>query len=105
MLQAASHPPSRGRGTHVSGVEKENQRRGHPANYTLRSGNDLSMVSIRAYSSDVGSDKFFGDLLFSSDTNSFAHAGTATLCSTIISFAVNFCPYSFSLALPSERKV
>ncbi len=42
--------------------------------------------------SDFGSDSFFGDFAFSSDTNSFAQAGTPTLCSTMISFALSFLP-------------
>ncbi len=57
------------------------------------------------HSSDFGSDLSFGDFWFSSDTSSRAQAGTATLRSTIISFALNFFPYNFSLALPSERRV
>ena len=44
------------------------------------------------YSSDFGSDLFSGDFVSSSDTNCWAHDGTPTFRSTMISFALNFFP-------------
>jgi len=46
-----------------------------------------------------------GLFLSKSATSSLALGGAFTLPSRTISFAVSFCPYSFSLALPSERSV
>ena len=57
------------------------------------------------YSSDLGSERFLGLFLSKSATSSRALGGAFTLPSRMISFAVSFCPYSFSLALPSERSV
>src|SRR5262249_2960478 len=59
----------------------------------------------RIYSSDFLSDLFTGDLLLSKKTSSFAQPGTPPLPSRITSFALSFLPYSFSFALPSERRV
>src|SRR5579864_3489451 len=57
------------------------------------------------YCSDFGSERFLGDFLSSSDTSSAAQAGFFTFPPRMMSLALNFCPYNFSLALPSERRV
>src|SRR5882762_2796226 len=54
---------------------------------------------------DTGSDSFFGDFLSSKKTSSRPEAGTPTLPSRTLSFAVRFRPYSFLFALPSDRSV
>jgi hypothetical protein len=61
---------------------------------------------VRDYSfRDAGSDSFFGDFLSHKETSSRPEAGTPTLPSRTISLAVRFRPYSFLLALPSDRSV
>jgi len=40
---------------------------------------DPTTTGAMSYSSDFGSDRFFGDFVFSSETNSFALGGIATL--------------------------
>src|SRR5215475_14242959 len=54
---------------------------------------------------ETGSDSFFGEFLFKRAINSLPAAGTPTLPSRTISFALRLRPYSFLLALPSERSV
>src|SRR5262249_3289621 len=54
---------------------------------------------------ETGSDSFFGEFLFNRATNSVPAAGTPTLPWRTISFALRLRPYSFLLALPSERSV
>jgi hypothetical protein len=44
------------------------------------------------YSNDFGSDRFLGDFLSSSAVSSVAQAGTLTLPSRMISFALSFRP-------------
>src|SRR5215475_10005117 len=51
---------------------------------------------------DTGSDRFFGDCLFSSDTSSRPDAGTPTFPSRTICLAFSSRPYNLWLALPSE---
>src|SRR4029077_4612101 len=62
-------------------------------------------VKLQSYFNDFGSDLLWGDFEFNSDISSAAAAGAFTLPSRMISRAVSFLPYSFSLALPSERIV
>src|SRR6266446_11004345 len=57
------------------------------------------------YWSDFGSDLFLGDFASSRETSSCAQAGMPTFPSRIICLALNFLPYRFSLAPPSERRV
>src|SRR5580692_5239318 len=57
------------------------------------------------YCSDFGSERFFGDFLSRSATSSAAHAGLFTFPSRMMSLALTCFPYSFSFALPSERRV
>jgi hypothetical protein len=54
---------------------------------------------------ETGSESFFEEFLFKREINSLPAAGTPTLPSRTISFAVRLRPYSFLLALPSERSV
>src|SRR5580704_1305306 len=57
------------------------------------------------YCSDFGSERFLGDFWFRRAISSEAQAGLFTLPSRMMSLALTFFPYSFSLALPSERRV
>src|SRR5262245_54682263 len=54
---------------------------------------------------ETGSDSFFGEFLLKREINSPPAAGTPTLPSRTISLALRLRPYSFLLALPSERSV
>src|SRR5271155_1105925 len=66
-------------------------------------GNDccLSNYSLR----ELGSDRFFGDLLFSVVTSLRAAGGTATAPLKMICSASSFLPYTRSLASLSGRTV
>src|SRR5207302_7792924 len=65
----------------------------------------LAVMQVENYFSDFGSDLFVGDLESSSETSSCALAGIPTFPPRMISLAVSFLPYNFSLALPSDRRV
>src|ERR1700674_3695197 len=58
----------------------------------------------RNYFSDSGSERFLGDFLLSRETSFCPDGGTGTAPLRMISVAVNFFPYSFSLASLSGLK-
>src|ERR1700722_6052337 len=59
----------------------------------------------RNYLSELGSERFLGDFLCSSETSFCPEGGTGTAPLRIISSAVSFFPYSFSFASLSGRRV
>src|ERR1700687_5581233 len=59
----------------------------------------------RNYFSDSGSELFLGDFFSSRETSFRPDGGIGTAPRRMISVAVNFFPYSFSLASLSGRKV
>ena len=60
--------------------------------YWRRFARNYGRTNARFYSSDFGSDLFIGDLVLSRESNSCAQAGTPTLPSRMISFALTFLP-------------
>src|SRR6266849_6246052 len=65
-----------------------------------------SWVALRPHSlRDTGSDSFLGDCLSNNEINWRPEAGMPTLPWRAISFALMSRPYSFLLALPSDRTV
>ncbi len=60
--------------------------------YWRRFARNYGTTNARFYSSDFGSDLFIGDLVLSRESSSCAQAGTPTLPSRMISFALSFLP-------------
>src|ERR1700741_5688742 len=63
------------------------------------------LVPSLYYFNDTGSDSFLGETLFSIPIPSCPDAGTPTLPSRTISFALSSLPYILRFALPSDRSV
>ena len=60
--------------------------------YWRRFARNYGTTNARFYSSDFGSDLFIGDFVLSRESSSCEQAGTPTLPSRMISFALSFLP-------------